>query len=114
MHRGPDEVADETVLVIDQALLECDHGHCVRLLQFDGAGDAGHEGLGVIGQAVEDAHQVAQGGVHLGRIGCRLARQCQQRIQLGQNIFEGDSLQFALARQGAREDGKAGFHRLPA
>lgn len=66
------QVTDEALQVIDQTLFECDHSLCVGLLQFDRARDAGHECLGIVGQAFEDAHQIPQYAVDLCLIRCRL------------------------------------------
>jgi hypothetical protein len=54
-----DQVADKTLQIIDQPLLECDDRLYIRLLEFDRAGDAGHESLSIVGQPHKDAHEIA-------------------------------------------------------
>lgn len=44
-----DQVANKTLQIIDQPLLECDDRLDIGLLQFDSAGNAGHECLGIVG-----------------------------------------------------------------
>jgi len=63
-----DEIADETLQVIDEPRLEGHHRAGVRALQFESACQAGHECLGIVRQTFEYVHEVAQRFVHLGRV----------------------------------------------
>ena len=85
---APDEVADEALEVVDQALLVGQHRARIGLLQLDAACQAGHEGLGVVGEALEHAHQIAQGFVQLGRVQRRRVGQREQGLEPARDVFE--------------------------
>jgi hypothetical protein len=63
------QIADEAFEIVDQPPLVARHSGRFGLLKLDPAGDAGHEGLRVLGKAFENAHEIAQIFVDLGGIG---------------------------------------------
>ena len=108
------EIAHESLQVVDQSALVDGHGSGPALLQIDAARDAGHEGLGVVGQALEDAHQVAQRLVDLGGVGLRLLRQPVQRLQPARDVLQRHGLQFSAALQRLDEYCQRRLDRLAA
>lgn len=66
----------------------------VGLLRLDGARRAGHEGLGVVRQALDHAHQVAQRGVHLGGARAVLCGQGLQGFEPVRGVLERHGLQL--------------------
>ena len=109
-----DQIADEALEVIDQPALVARHCSRLGLLQLDAARHAGHEGLCVFRQALEDAYQVPQrlvdlGGVRLGHVAQHL-----QRLQPACDVFERHGLQFGAAMQGLHEDRQRRLHGFSA
>ena len=73
--------------------------------------------MGIVCQSFEHGYQVAQDAqdaVHLGRIGSRGLREEQQGLQLDQDIFERDRLQFALPGEDAGQRRQCGLRRFTA
>ena len=87
-------------------------------MQIDAAGDAGHERLGVVGQAFEDPHQIAQDFVRLGDVepGGRGGGGYQRfkGQEAAGDVLQGDGLQLGAPLEGLHEYGQSGFNRFAA
>ena len=57
--RAADQIAHETLEIVDQPSLVSDQCGCVGLLQFQTTCHSSHERLGVFGEALKHSHQVA-------------------------------------------------------
>jgi hypothetical protein len=108
------QVTDETFQVIDQALLEDEHGAGLGLLYFHAAGDAGHEGLGVLGQILEHTDHIPQHLMHLGVVRGAVGAQGHQGFEAGLDVLQGDALQLAAALEHLREGRQRRLHRFSA
>ena len=114
--RAPHQIAHETFEVVDQPALVAHHQAGFSLLQLDAARHTGHEGLRVVGQALEDAHQVAQDLVGLGAVGPVAAGigvdQVLQRQEPAGDIFQRDGLQLGAVLQSLKKDRQRGLDRF--
>ena len=80
------------------------------MLQFDAAGDASHEGLGVLGESLEDADKIAQSFVDFRHVAdCGLHIVLDQGLEGEQpagDVFQCHGLQLGSAAQHLDESGQ--------
>ena len=108
------QFADEAFEVVDQPFLEGHHRVLLGALQFDGARQPGHEGFGIVGEAAEHMHQVAQDFVDFGGVRRIRLRQYCKTVEPREDVVQCHRLQLAMARQGFGKGGESGLHRLAA
>jgi len=112
---GPaDKIADEALQIVDQPPLVAGNRRRLGLLQLDAARHARHEGLGILRQALEHAHQVAQDRVGLGDVRLGLGNQGLKRLEAAGDVLERYRLQLRAALQRLHEHGQRRFHGLAA
>lgn len=92
---------------IDQPTLVARHRASICLLQLDAARDASHEGLCVLRQSLEDAHQIAHRFVDLGNIGLDVARHGDEDLKTAGDIFECHRLELGPHRLATVDRGSA-------